>query len=279
VGDFGVDTVVEGGDGRYTARLCQDWEIWGPNGGYVASIALRAAGAHSRFDQPATFSCHYLSAAAFDEVQLEVTTLRASRRAESARVSMLQGERRILEALVWTIDDLVGLEHDDATMPELPLATSLPSFDELVLTRGDWRPPFPFWDNLDYRPLDWIDDWETRAPTEARAEGWFRFRPTSTFEDDPYLDAARSLLLADTMPWPAATRAYSGLMPFIAPSIDISVQFHRAAPAQEWLYVRADAPVAENGLVGGTARVWSADGQLLATAVEQMLCIPAPPLS
>ena len=32
--------------------MSRDWEIWGPNGGYVASIALRAAGAHSRFDRP-----------------------------------------------------------------------------------------------------------------------------------------------------------------------------------------------------------------------------------
>src|SRR5258708_25112344 len=104
MGDLAIDTAVEGHDGHYTARFSGDWEIWGPNGGYVAAIALRAAGAHARFDRPATFTCHYLSAAAFDEVQLEVTTLRSSRRAESIRVSMTQGEKPILEALVWTID-------------------------------------------------------------------------------------------------------------------------------------------------------------------------------
>jgi acyl-CoA thioesterase len=66
------------------------------------------------------------------------------------------------------------------------------------------------------------------------------------------------------------------MLPFIAPSIDLSVQFHRAAPTSEWLFLRAEALIAEDGLIGGTAKVWSADGQLLATAVEQMLCIPAP---
>src|SRR4029077_20273976 len=54
MGDLAVDTAVEGHDGRYTARLSRDWEIWGPNGGYVAALALRAAGAPSRLAAPAS---------------------------------------------------------------------------------------------------------------------------------------------------------------------------------------------------------------------------------
>jgi len=42
MGDFERETRVEGGGGRYRAALSQDWEIWGPNGGYLAAIALRA---------------------------------------------------------------------------------------------------------------------------------------------------------------------------------------------------------------------------------------------
>ena len=66
VGDLERDTAVEGGDGRYGCRLSEDWAIWGPNGGYIASVALRAAGAHSRFDRPASIVGHYLGVAAFD---------------------------------------------------------------------------------------------------------------------------------------------------------------------------------------------------------------------
>ena len=51
MGDLAADTAVtEVGEGRYTARLSRDWEIWGPMGGYVAATALRAAGAASPFD-------------------------------------------------------------------------------------------------------------------------------------------------------------------------------------------------------------------------------------
>jgi hypothetical protein len=45
MGDLERDTRLAGGEGRYTATLSRDWEIWGPNGGYLASLALRAAGA------------------------------------------------------------------------------------------------------------------------------------------------------------------------------------------------------------------------------------------
>ena len=52
MGDFEHDTRVESlGEGRYRAELNPDWMIWSPNGGYVASIALRAAGAEARIEE------------------------------------------------------------------------------------------------------------------------------------------------------------------------------------------------------------------------------------
>ena len=60
-GDLATDTTVRAVDaaaGRYEADISQAWEIWGPMGGYVAGVALRAAGAASPFPRPASFSCH-----------------------------------------------------------------------------------------------------------------------------------------------------------------------------------------------------------------------------
>jgi hypothetical protein len=50
--DLDQATYVDGQNGRYLARLSEDWEIWGPNGGYLAAIALRAAGEVTQIKRP-----------------------------------------------------------------------------------------------------------------------------------------------------------------------------------------------------------------------------------
>jgi acyl-CoA thioesterase II len=272
VGDFAIDTAVEGGDGHYVARLSRDWEIWGPNGGYVAAIALRAAGAATTLRRPASFVCHFLSVAEFEPVELTVTTLRATKRAASLRVSMTQHGRAILEGLAWVVEDrLTGLVHDDVQMPDVPTPERLKSIDELIAP-ADRAQRHRFWDNLEVRPLMWVP-WSERKPDRPVWREWYRFRPRATF-DDPFTDAARAALLIDTMAWPAACRAHGPDPGYVAPSIDVSVQFHRTAPATEWLLCDASAPVAAHGLIGGQTRVWSPDGHLLASGVGQLLCRP-----
>jgi len=280
VGDFDADTALTGGDGRYRATLSPDWEIWGPNGGYVATIALRAVGATSRFTRPASLHAHFLSVAAFDEVDITVTQLRATRVAESHRVAVTQGDRAILEAIVWTVDQLRGLEHDEMPIPDdVAPPAELSSVDERLLAAPrPNRPVFTFWENLEDRPLDWIDDWENRTPSEARYRGWMRFRPRATF-DDPFVDAGRSLIVLDTMGWPAAVRAYAPPIEFIAPNIDLAVHFHRLEPKSEFLFVEHTAPIADDGLVGTRARVWGESGRLLASGSQTLLCRPVPPAS
>jgi len=273
MGDFAADTAVEGDAGHYRARLSRDWEIWGPNGGYVAAVALRAAGAATPFRHPASFACHFLGVADFDVVDLQVTSLRATKRAASLRVSMTQMERPILEAVVWVIGEVAGLEHDTARMPDVPLPTKLRSFEDLVPPE-ERTVTYPFWQNLEGRPIDWIP-WSQRQPGAPAWREWYRFRPRATF-DDPFVDAGRALLLIDTMLWPAVCRAYPPETPYIAPSIDVTAHFHRAVPTCEWLLCDAVAPVAAHGLISGRSDIWSADGHLLASGGAQMLCRPRP---
>ena len=99
------------GAGRYRATLSREWEIWGPMGGYVAAVALRAAGAATAHPNPAAFSCHYLGVARFEPVDIEVTPVKEGRVASSHRVSITQEGRPILEALMWSTADNEGLEH------------------------------------------------------------------------------------------------------------------------------------------------------------------------
>ncbi len=275
MGDLATDTTVTGGDGRYRATLSRDWEIWGPNGGYVASIALRAAGAHSRFDRPASIVGHFLGVASFDApVEIETTTLRAAKRAESVRVSMRQGDAPIFEALVWAVGAVDGLEHDATAMPEVPPPESLPSIAEL--TADDGETGYPFWQNFDERVTSWMtrDEWERRPPGDPVFAHWYRFVPTPTFAD-PWVDACRLLILVDTLGWPAACGRHVR-NDYMAPSIDLSCAFHRPPTGEEWLYAQGVSPSAAHGLVGCESRVWSRSGALLAHGASQLLCRPAP---
>ena len=112
MGDFAVDTAVHGSDGTYSATLNREWEIWGPMGGYIATFALRAAGEESACARPASFFCHYLGVAGFEEpIDIHVYKLRSGRTAESMRVTITPGERSIMEATVWTVGEVEGLAH------------------------------------------------------------------------------------------------------------------------------------------------------------------------
>jgi acyl-CoA thioesterase II len=274
VGDFAIDTAVEGADGVYRGRLSRDWEIWGPNGGYVAAIALRAAGAATTLPRPATFSCHYLSVADFDVVDLRVTTLRASKRVASLHVAMTQKDRPILQAIVWVVaDGCEGFERETKRMPEAIAPNELKSIEELVTAENLPGQRHRFWNNLECRPMKWVP-WHLREAGEPRLVEWYRYRPQATF-DDPFVDAARSLLLIDTMVWPANCRAYTEPdITYIAPSLDLNVHFHRAAPESDWLLVDATSPIAGGGLICGRADIWSREGMLLASGGSQLFCRP-----
>jgi acyl-CoA thioesterase II len=273
-GDFEVDTAVEGTDGRYRATLSDSWELWGPAGGYVSAIALRAAGAHSRFDRPASYSCNYLGVADFAPIEVEVSTIREAKRSEVIRVSLIQRERPFLDATVWTIDeDMHGLEYDAAPMPEVPGPEGLVPWQDVVRPSEDLYGRF--WSNVEERPIEQFTSWRDRVPGPPLRESWCRFRPKATF-DDPYLDAARALLLIDTMGWPAVMMARSDPPQFVAPTIEVSARFHRPAASAEWLLSVASAPIASGGLIGSTAQVWGQSGTLVASGGQHMLCRPVP---
>jgi acyl-CoA thioesterase len=280
MGDLDKDTAVTAlDDGRYRARLSDEWAIWGPNGGYVVAVALRAAGLATGRERPVSISAHLLSVAAFDEVELTTTVLRRSRFATSVRVSLAQGDQPVVEALVWGIDGgAVELHHEIATMPDIPPPGSTPSYDERVAELGDEAgPQFAFWDNVEHQPLVWQDPWPPLHAVEPSALWWMRFRPTPTF-DDPWVDAARLLIPIDTMGWPAAHLGYAhDDPPIIAPTIDVSARFHQPATGDEWLLAEAVSPVAAGGVVNAVGRVWNERGQLLASGAQSMLCRPVPP--
>jgi acyl-CoA thioesterase len=274
VGDFVAETALEPiGERRYRAVLSPAWTLWGPAGGYVSAIALRAAGAAKSFRRPVSYACQYLTVARFDAVELAVDSLRVGKRSEALRITMTQAGKPILAAQVWAIDDgHEGMVHDFVQAPALPHPDALKSMEEL---RPD-RPQHPFLRNFEQRPLDWVPD-EDRTPGEPELRGFYRFRPRAV-ADDPFVDAARAVILIDTFTWPATYRAHPSAdpSPWIAPNLDLYVRFHRETSAHEWLYCVGRADLAEAGLIAAHGAVFSPEGKLLASGSTQLLCSPRP---
>jgi hypothetical protein len=169
-------------------------------GGYVAACALRAVGAASEHPRPAAFSCHYLGVARFAPVDIKVRRRRAGRNAGSYRVELEQEGRPILDAMVWSVsDDVDGLEHDQTQAPDVPGPDSLPSIHDLA--PDSERSTYPFWGNLEARPIDFESEWPPPHPRPARWQEWLRFTPTATFVD-PWVDPGRPTELALGAPPP-----------------------------------------------------------------------------
>ena len=267
MGDISAQTAVEKvGDGRYTAMVHDDWEIWGPGGGYVAALALRAAGAESPLTRPASFFCQYLSVAAFAPIDLTVTPLRVGRTVQAQRVAMSQEGQLVLEAMVWSVGAVEGLDHEDGEAPAVPDPGELPSPADLW---PDEHRPFPFWDNFDQRLVEWSDRWPPPGPLPPTWRSWVRCRPTATFAD-PWVDAARSLIVLDVGSWPAGSRPHAYLdPPYIAPSLDLYASFQYPGTSSEWLLLDAHSPVAHGGLLSWTGRVWSMQRRLIASGGGQ----------
>src|SRR5258708_28148372 len=103
--------------------------------------------------------------------------------------------------MVWSVRDQVeGLEHDETVAREVSGRDELPSMAEL--RPDDVAPPFPFWNNLEGKPIDFEVQWPPPEPRPARWQEWLRFKPTAVFED-PWIDAAPSVILVDLPSWPS----------------------------------------------------------------------------
>jgi acyl-CoA thioesterase len=279
MGDFAADTELTPAgesEGRtvWTREVSRDWEIWGPNGGYMVALALRAAGQHSGLGRPANVSVHFLGPAGFDEsVTITAGTLRASRKASSVQVEITQGDRRVLQAMVWAVDaHLLGLAHTYGRPPDVPAWHQLPTLDQRWADSGQSRPPsrYRFWDNFDQRPAAWIDDWDNRSTPDPVYLNWLRFAPAARF-DDPWMDAARLAVLVDLGAWPAVSARHNQ-QEYIAPSIDVSCEFHHLDDVPEWLLLHGTSPHAGAGLVASHQQVWAEDGRLLASGISHLLC-------
>ena len=228
----------------------------------MVAVLLRAAGAHSQFDRPATLDCQFLGVARFDEVELGPRPCGPAGARSRSGWPCARTSKPIAEAMVWTVADSEGFEYDWTDAPDVRLRTEVPTIQERCRTGT----LVPVLEQPRVPPvrLDGAGGVGGGAPDRARVPRLAQYLPTAVFED-PYLEAARVALLVDVMGWPAAHRALTEDT-WIAPNLDVQ---RRLPPAAR----RRRVPVPRLGGLAGdrrhwsgsTGRVWSKDGRLLAS--------------
>ncbi|HEY2997235.1 MAG TPA: acyl-CoA thioesterase II [Acidimicrobiales bacterium] len=242
-------------------------------GGQVAGQALVAA-ARTVPDDRRVHSLHGYFLRAGDPrvpVLYEVDRLRDGGSFTTRRVNSIQHGKVIftMSASFQVPED--GLDHAFA-MPDVPPPEELPTMRERMARAGvevaPWMDrPRP----IDIRHVDWADPGRTRQ-LEPRQDVWLR--ADGRLPDDPLIHTivltyASDLTLLDT-----ATLAHGGswfeATVFMA-SLDHAMWFHRPFRADDWLLYNQDSPNATGGRGLARGLVFTRDGTLAATVMQEGL--------
>lgn len=243
------------GDGAQQGRIDRGWWIVrGPNGGYVAAIALKALAAAVAPDRaPRSLTLHYTAPPVEGPVRIETRVERVGRSLTTVSGRMLQGDRVVALALgaFSAPRDARGFDH--ARMPEAPPPETCPA----LVNEG----AIPLRDRYESR---WaIGEPPLSGSERALAGGWIRTA------EPRVADAA--LVAAFTDAWPPACFALAKTPEELGavPTIDLTIHFRRDLPLagarpDDFHLVVFRSCVSESGFLEEDGEIWSRDGRLLA---------------
>lgn len=172
-----------------------------------------------------------------------------------------------------------GPEHSDA-MPDAPMPEDLASAKDLARQFGDKAPEavrryFERERPIDLRPVDASRYLGGPAPRESRQRIWMR--ACGELPDDPAIHRAvlaylSDMTLLDTALVVHGRSVFDGSMQVA--SLDHALWFHRPFRADDWLLYDQDSPNANGarGLCHG--RLFTRDGALVATVMQEGLIRP-----
>jgi acyl-CoA thioesterase-2 len=258
--DFEHDTRVHvAGEGLQTT-LSPDWQVMGPQGGYVAAIALRAmAGLVQPGFVPVALTAQYLAAAAAGPADVEARLLRQGRQAAFTTATVYQGERNELGASASFFHPVEGPARLALTPPALPpLEACVP-----MMTPAPPGQRFPFHENFEFRVSE---DLFQVGDAEDDFIFWARYREQS-WADDLVVQAAALIPLLDMAVFPASFRAIPNFPGAV--TLDLTAHWHSYPVPEGWLLLRGRCQHASSGMLNGWAEAWTPEGRLLATSAQQ----------
>jgi acyl-CoA thioesterase len=274
MGSFAEDTVVERtAAGHYRAELGHDWDLVSvPQGGVIASLALRAAGLE--VDDPGqtlrTATTVFSGQTSAGALEIDVQILRRGRSATQV-LSTIRNEEAQAGATVLAVfgSSRRGPSFVDVAPPEVPRPAACRSYRDPVPTGIDPIPPLPFWTRVEGRAALGHPPWEEHEPTASDVATWLRF-DQPPLNSDGSLDPLGILTLADRMPGCIGEMTGHGGPPWFAPSADLTV--HLLEPLRsEWLLAHDRARWADDGWASAESSIWDEHGTLVAYATQMML--------
>lgn len=274
MGTFAEDVVVQPeGPGRYRCELSHDWDLVAvPQGGVVASVALRAAAAE--VGDPAqelrTSTTVFAGQVAAGRLEVDVKVLRKGRSASQV-LATVSNEGASAGATVLAVfgGPRKGPTFVDVRPPEVPPPAECPSYRELPPPGVEAFDPLPFWTRVEGRAALGHPPWEQFDPSGSDTAAWLRF-DDPPLTDDGALDPLGLLTLTDRMPGAIGERLGHQGPRWFAPSADLTV--HLLEPLEtEWVLAHDRARWADDGWASAETTLWDERGVLVAYATQMML--------
>ncbi|WNI15622.1 acyl-CoA thioesterase [Actinacidiphila sp. ITFR-21] len=250
-------------------------------GGQVAAQALVAAGRTAPEDRGA-HSLHAYFLRPGDPgapIVYQVDRIRDGRSFTTRRVVAIQHGQPIfhLSASFQTYEE--GLEHQEP-MPYAPDPETLPTAEELLPAHADKFPDPTVVDRLlearaavDLRYVEYPPFLTAGVAREPRSQVWFRTR--GKLAEDPLLHVCLATYVSDMTLLDSVLLAHGrggwAVGDVVGASLDHAMWFHRPFRADEWLLYDQQSPSASGGRGLGTARIYTQDGRLAVSVIQEGL--------
>ncbi len=278
------------GPGRFRTRHGDPNENGRSYGGQLLGQAMAAACQGMAGERrPSMMQLAFLQGAdPAQPIDFEVTTLQAGRRFTTRHVRGRQADgRTVVDAQVSFAVPIAGPTH--AALPRAaPWGLAPPmDFDEPECPiPSKWETQLRRWGGYSFTKPSLLfhvpDAAAQLAPPAAEARLCYWLRAREPLPDDPLLHVAAFAYLSDWWLNFSSLGVHVGELraderAYVA-SLNHAVWLHRPFRADEWFYVETESPSALAGRALSVARVYDAEGRLVASATqESLLSLPREP--
>jgi acyl-CoA thioesterase-2 len=248
-------------------------------GGQVAGQALVAAGRTVPADRPVHSLHAYFIRPGDPTVPLVyvVEPVRDGHSFTTRRVTVVQHGKTIFTLSASFHRAEPGFEHADV-MPEVPDPEDVePTADRLRRLYGPSADEHMWPSAIDIRHVGPLTDEASRDPSLITSRNIVWLRADGELPDDPLLHVclmtyASDMTLLDTVLLAQGTSWSDGLIS--GASLDHAMWFHRPFRADHWLLYVQDSPVASGALGLARGEVYTRDGELVVSVVQEGLLRP-----